>query len=424
MRLWLQDLIKFFKNNKNFFSMFLNIFLIATLFISFLYSLSRTNKLILVPSCQFEENIEYEATANVGTFITDGEEPTEDEIITFFNELFSTRNKAFLTGNVEELYKFYDKSHTYSQYSLLHEFKRIAYLRDWANERAITFSTIESTPKIKDLKINNSTYSIVLSEEYKFKYFYKDTPDIINDFGVVLLHTVDLKRVGNSFIVQKDYYLDCFQEGLKDYKFDLTEKEIPLTKFKTYNINFNRDSLNFDSNKIYDRKAAVNYANKYCGISWANDKSKGYNSNYYVYTASCGNCTNFISQCLADKTEGGKLKQDKTWLYKPKSSKPPTVSETWVNSSKLINYLLNNNRCNLINTGNFEILMDSFPKIQPGDLISYNINNSVEHSAIITGFDNKGYPLVNANSIDKYQIPFDLGWSNDDITFSLLSITE
>ena len=424
MRLWFKDLIEFFKSKKKFFSTFLNIFLILVLFISFFYSLSRTNNLILVPSCQFEENIQYEATTNVGTFITDGEEPNEDEIIKFFNELFTTRNKAFLTGNVADLYKFYDTSHTYSKYSLLHEFKRIAYLRDWANERNISFSNISSTPKIRDIKINNSTYSIVLREEYKFDYFYKDTPDINNEFGVSLLHNVDLKKMGNSFIVQKDYYLDCFQEGLKDYKFDLTEKQIPLTKFKAYNVNFNRNNLEFNTNKFYDRKAAVNYANKYCGISWANDNNSRYNNNYYVYTASCGNCTNFISQCLSDKNEGGKLKQDKIWLYETKHSKPPTASETWINSDKLINYLLSTKRSTLINSGNFENLMSNFNNLQHGDLISYNINNSIEHTAIVTDFDNKGYPLVNSNSIDKYKFPFDLGWSNDDITFNLLSIIE
>lgn len=57
-----------------------------------------------------------------------------------------------------------------------------------------------------------------------------------------------------------------------------------------------------------------------------------------------------------------------------------------------------------------------------GDLITYNIYDSIEHSAIITDFDSKGYPLVNSNSIDKYKVPFDLGWTNKNTSFNIISI--
>ncbi|MGL5379336.1 amidase domain-containing protein [Clostridium sp.] len=424
MKLWIQSIQSIYKSNRRFFSIISYLFLTSALFVSFFYSLSKTDSVTLVPSCNFDECLENEETANVGTFVTDNSDTNNDEIINYFENLFSARNNSFLTGNVENLYTFYDTNNTYSQYSLLHEFKRIAYLRDWASSRNIAFTNISSSPSIREINIKDNNYSLVLDEEYKFTYTYKDAPSISNDFGVSLLHTVDLKKIGNSFVIQKDYYVDCFQEGLDDYNFTLDETDLPISKYKTYNVSIDRSDLLFEENEKYDRTSAVNYANKYCGISWVDNSHSKYNHDYYSYTAACGNCTNFISQCLSDYEEGGKLKQDKSWLYKNNNPDSPQATPTWVSADDFSDYLLTHNRGTLVAQGNFEELISKSTNLQEGDLITYNINGIIEHTAIITGFDSNGYPLVNANSVDKYKVPFDLGWSNYDITFDFISVTE
>lgn len=392
---------------------------------NFIFFISKTSTSSFVPSVFFSEGYDNEPIANVGTFITDADENVESSIISFLNDLYDTRNESFTTGNVEELYKFYDTSQTFSCYSLNHEFKRIAYLRDWANERDVTFKNIESIPKIKALKIKDNTYNLTLSEEYKFDYIYNNVPEKVNSFGVSLIHTLELKEFGKSFIVTKDYYQDCFEGGLEGYNFNLTEKNIPLTKFKTYNLNFNIDDST-EYSGIYNRKAAVDYANKYSGVSLSSNLDSTYNSNYYTYVAGSGNSTNFISQCLADNIEGGGLSQDKDWSYKYTVSKGVMASDTWVNSEKLLDYLLSSNKAFVSFSGTFDEILENMSssndKIKIGDLIMYKYGDYIEHSAIITGFDNFGYPLVNSNSIDKYKIPFDLGWKNSSCEFYVVSL--
>jgi Putative amidase domain len=401
-------------------------FLIPTLLISnFIFFISKTSNSYFVPSCLFSEGYETEPIANVGTFITDIDKNVEASIILFLNNLYSTRNEAFVTGNVEELYKFYDTSQTFSSYSLKHEFKRIAYLRDWANERNISFKSIESIPQIKNLKIKDNTYKLTSSEEYKFDYVYNDTSEKINNFGVSLIHTLELQTFGNSYIITKDYYQDCFEGGLENYDFNLTEKIIPLTKFKSYNLNFNIDNSPKGS-ELYNREAAVNYANKYSGISFSTNLNNKYNSNYYTYEAGCGNCTNFVSQCLGDYDEGGKMPQDKDWSYKYNNSKGVLASQSWVNAEKLLNHLLSTNKAFVSFSGSFENVLNTMDnsnnRIKLGDLVIYKNGDYIEHSAIITGFDNSGYPLINSNSIDKYKVPFDLGWSNKNSEFYIISL--
>lgn len=268
-------------------------------FTTFIYFLSTTKNSNFVPSDFFERSYENKysnnATANVGTFITDSNDTIEKTIIDFISNVFSLRNKSFLNGNVEELYKFYDLNETFSCYSLKHEFKRIAYLRDWANEKNITFKNIESNPIIKEIKINDGLYNLILLEEYKVDYFYNDNPENINTFAIQLIHNLELRNNDTSFVITKDYYEDYFKSGLNKYDFNLTEKNIPTTKNKTKVFNFNIDD-NPICSENYNRLKAVNYANKYSGISLISDSIN--NLHYSIYVAGDKNSANFISQCL------------------------------------------------------------------------------------------------------------------------------
>ena len=201
---------------------FVYIFLIA----NFIYFISNTKKYKLSPFEITTNNYEDDIASNVGTFVSDSNENIESSIINFMQNIFDIRNSAFLNGNVEKLYKFYDTSENFGEYSLKHEFKRIAFLRNLAREKKLTFKSIESTPTIKDIKIKNGLYNLTLNEKYIFTYFNNNNPNKVKIFSVDLIHTLELKDSGNSFIISKDYYEDYFKNGLDEYEFNLTEKNI------------------------------------------------------------------------------------------------------------------------------------------------------------------------------------------------------
>lgn len=205
--------------NKKLLKLLSGFFLYAFIITNFIYFLSNTKKFI--------SNSVNPTTSNVGTFITDSNKNIETSIINFMQNIFDIRNTAFLNGNVEKLYKFYDTSENFGEYSLTHEFKRIAFLRNLAKDKRLTFKNIESTPTIKELKVKNGLYNFTLNEKYTFTYFNNDTPDKVKTFSVDLIHTLELKDSGNSFIISKDYYEDYFKNGLDEYEFNLTEKKIP-----------------------------------------------------------------------------------------------------------------------------------------------------------------------------------------------------
>lgn len=201
---------------------FVYIFLIA----NFIYFISNTKKYKLSPFEITTNNYEDDIASNVGTFVSYSKENIESSIINFMQNIFDIRNSAFINGNVEKLYKFYDTSENFGEYSLKHEFKRIAFLRNLAREKKLTFKSIESTPTIKDIKIKNGLYNLTLNEKYIFTYFNNNNPNKVKIFSVDLIHTLELKDSGNSFIISKDYYEDYFKNGLDEYEFNLTEKNI------------------------------------------------------------------------------------------------------------------------------------------------------------------------------------------------------
>ncbi|MDV4152406.1 amidase domain-containing protein [Clostridium sp. AL.422] len=406
--------------------LFLGFFIYIFLITNFIYFLSTTENAEFVPSSFFskyyETDYSNDLTSDVGTFITDSTEDIEQSILHFMQDVFTIRNDAFLNGNVEKLYKFYDINQTFSSYSLEHEFKRIAFLRNWANKRSISFKNIESTPTIKSLKIKDGYYNLILSEEYKFNYYYDNNPDELNTFGIQLIHNLELKDTGDSFIISKDYYEDYFKSGLEEYDFNLTEKNIDINnlKPKLFNFNVERNPL---SNGEYNIQSAINYANKYSGISFASKEK--FNSNYFTYIAGDGNSANFISQTLSDTLEGGGLSQDRMWFYKNTKSTRIKATSSWVKSEDLVNYLLNTNKFSITLSGNIEEILynntTSNKKINIGDLVVFKKGNYIESIGIITDFDANNYPLINSNSINTFKAPFDLGFEGDDFKCYILS---
>lgn len=323
--------------------------------------------------------------------------------------IYNTRSSSFITGNTKSLNKFFDTSRNQSKWALQHEINRIKYLQDWSKSRNIKFKNITSSVRIKKINTTKKYIKVYLEESYKFDYLYNfDKNKTINSFGVGIRHSLNLTNKDNKWIILSDWYTDCFEDALSRYNNSVSEN---ITTAYTNSPKF-----------AYNRKKAVEYANKYCGAAWGNKNNFKYNPKYKDYTGKGGDCTNFISQVLSD-AEGGSLSSDSAWKK---------GSYAWVNADGLKNYLLFTGKGTVIKKGTFKELTTllnnkgaAITKLRLGDLICYEkSNNNIDHFAIVTGFDSEGYPLINSHTTDRYKVPWDLGWGDANIKFLLIHINE
>ncbi|KHF33577.1 putative amidase domain protein [Paenibacillus sp. P1XP2] len=93
-------------------------------------------------------------------------------------------------------------------------------------------------------------------------------------------------------------------------------------------------------------------------------------------------------------------------------------SQAWVQTDAFQRFLFYSGYGRLIAKGTFEEMTrssDKHPhgaiaKLQPGDLIGYELKGDTDHFSVVVGKDANGYPLVNSHTADRYRVPFDLGW--------------
>ena len=52
------------------------------------------------------------------------------------------------------------------------------------------------------------------------------------------------------------------------------------------------------------------------------------------------------------------------------------------------------------------------------DIIRFDKSLFTDHKAIISGYDSNGYPLIDSNSFNISNMPFDLGWKEKNIKLS------
>lgn len=356
-------------------------------------------------------------------YTNEDEQNITDEIETMYN----SRNAAFISGNLNSLKPMFDTDQKYGQWSLEHEVRRVKYLKDWAKLRGIRFINVESYIRIK--KIFNKTFRprLALEESYKFDYIYTNAPTpVINSFGVGIRHTLTLEKKNSHYQIYSDWYTDCFEDAMGAYSGEIHDE----TVFSDYEKTTETYSSGSAASKpYYNRQKAVEYADKYCGAPWGSGNNYKYNKSYSDYNGIGGDCTNFASQVIGSP-EGGGLPQDGTWHCSLSKYARCQGTRAWVNVDGLLSYLLYSGKGSQIKRGNFKDLTEptqSLPKgaiskIIPGDLICYIKKGNPDHFAIVTAIDSNGYPLVNSHTTDRYHVPWDLGWGDKKITFSLIHI--
>ena len=346
------------------------------------------------------------------------------EITKVIEDIYKKRCSMFITRELADLPNYYDTSQKLGKWSLEHEVKRFSYFNDWSTQRGMDFIKVESTPKIRKITSTKRGFRLLVDEYYKFQYIYKtDIAPTTNVFGVGLTHSMELIKKEGKWVIYSDWYLDCFEDALKSYLGEIKNFKLNVDKKPIYNLE-NCPKIPSELKAVtkgrYNKINAVKYADKYCGIPWASGNSTKYNKRYTNYTGIGGNCTNYVSQAMGDK-EGGGLRFDGTWNCTYKAYDGADGSSAWVNADAFKNYLLYSGRGKLIGKGTFKELISPLPgypcgavqKLDIGDLICYAKGSDTDHFAMVTGFDSHGYPLVNTHTIDRYHVPWDLGWGED-----------
>lgn len=355
------------------------------------------------------------------------------EVTKVLEDIYKERCSMFITSDLTNLPNYYDTSQKLGKWSLEHEVKRFSYFKDWSSQRGMNFIKVESIPKVRKITSSKKGFRLLVDEYYKFQYNYKnDITPTTNIFGVGLTHSMELIKKDEKWIIYSDWYLDCFEDALKSYLGEIKDYKIDIKKEPIYNLGScpkTPSEVKVVAKGSYDRINAVKYADKYCGIPWASGSSTKYNRKYTNYSGIGGNCTNYVSQSIGD-TEGGALRFDGTWYSTYREYNGSDGSSAWVNADVFKNYLIYSGRGKVLGKGTFKELISPLPgypcgamqKLDLGDVICYAKGRDIDHFAIVTGFDSHGYPLVNSHTIDRYHVPWDLGWGDKNINFYLIHV--
>ncbi|MFA5676170.1 MAG: amidase domain-containing protein [Christensenellales bacterium] len=317
------------------------------------------------------------------------------------NTIFDLRNQAVLHSEFDRLETMYLVDERNGLWAYENEVRRSKYLSGWAEKQGCVILNISSDFIIKRVKQAGRGHSFYIVSSNEYAYSYINEPDTVNSFYLGTYHSLDLIPRGDGFIISREWYTDPLSCILDTEKLPegISEK---ITSQPPKDIS--------DINER--RKAAVEYADKYCGAAF--NASTGYNNKYSDYNSLGGDCANFVSQVLH---EGGGFKKTSTWNYKSGKG-----SYSWIKAGGLRSFMLYSGRATLISNGKYADVYKHAYSLQPGDIIAYSKKGSVAHVAVVTGFDSKGYPLVNCHNADRYRVPWDIGWRYNGTIFYLISV--
>lgn len=332
----------------------------------------------------------------------------DDETNIFLKEkiqyIFDTRNETILKEDIEILKSLYNTDIRNGLWAFEHELKKTKYLHEWSQKQGITFSVINSYVIIRNISIKNDGYCLNLLVNTEYIYNYIDTPEINNSFRIGSYHSLDIMPYGDEWLITREWYTDPFADSLNSD--DLDNPNI----IKIINKEKDKKLINLPQKRI----EAVKYLDRYSGAASLPEYEYKYNPDYRNYNYLGGDCANFASQMLY---EAGNFPKNGSWNYSRGSG-----SKAWVNANAFNNFMLYNGRGTRIARGPYSEILEASYNLLPGDYIAYEKKGKVVHISLVSGIDSKGYILVNSHNADRHRVPWDLGWSNNGITFNLVQV--
>lgn len=332
------------------------------------------------------------------------ERTAEADIKERIKQIFTVRNQALLAEDKNKLQTLYDQEVKKGVWAYEHELKKMKYLHTWSAKQGVKFTQIKPEVVVRSIEEEADELSVSLMVATTYQYVYQGEPDKYNSFRIGTYHVVDLRRTDKGLLITKEWYTDPFADSLHLDKIkDQEIKELILAGEP-------KDLSGVDKKRLQ----AVKYTTKYCGAASPDPHKWQYNYDYKNYNYQGGDCANFASQMLY---EGGGFKKDGVWNYSQGSG-----SKAWVNAQAFNRYMISSGRGSVIARGSYrKVLADSY-KLLPGDYVAYEAEGEVKHISVVAGFDSKGYVLVNSHNTDRYRVPWDLGWSNQEIKFWLVRV--
>lgn len=326
---------------------------------------------------------------------------TEEELFRSLEKIIILRNRAVMTGDLQLLASLYNRTTTFGTWAYEHQAARRKYLAAWAEKQGVRFVDIHSTIRVNRSKPIPSGFSVNFLASTTYKYVYVDEPLTVNSFRVGSYHSADLVCQEETWLIGREWYTDPFAGSLP-----------PETSEKNKDYILSRRARDF-TNLNPRRRAAVEYADQYAGAAAAPDSGFPYNRAYKNYNYLGGDCTNYASQVLH---EGGGFPKTYTWNYQREGSR------AWVNAEAFTNFMLYSGRASLLARGSYNEVLRASYELLPGDFIAYEKKGEIAHISIVTGADSRGYTLVNSHNVDRYRVPWDLGWNDRQTRFWLVRV--
>ncbi len=325
-----------------------------------------------------------------------------DKII---KDIFCLRNECLLNQDLDTLKTLFLTDEKNGRWAYEFEVQRAGYLSGWAAKQGVLFTKIGSDIIIKSVKQVGRGYSFYVLTSNEYTYVYQDSPETENTFRLGSYHSVDLipAEEENKWVISREWYDDPLLDSINSSRF--TEE---ITAYITGHSPIDISGLSAS------RAAAVEYADMYCGTASDGQNDFSYNSEYTNYNALGGDCANFASQALL----AGGFKKNGTWNYAGGKG-----SRAWVNAQALKNFLVYSGRASQLAKGSYKEIYQYAYSLRPGDIVAYVKKGKVTHVSVVTGADSKGYPLVSCHNLDRNRVPWDIGWSGDNIQFILLNVS-
>ncbi|SNS27650.1 Putative amidase domain-containing protein [Anaerovirgula multivorans] len=319
-------------------------------------------------------------------------------------EIFEIRNTALLKGDRATLESLYNIQVRNGLWAYEHELKKMKYLHNWSAKQSIKITKIDSQIIVRNASKKQDGFSLNLLVSTEYQYVYEDTSNVDNSFRIGTYHSLDLMPYGEGWGITREWYTDPFADSLHLDEIESQDVQQIILSGEPKNLS--------DLNER--RVKAVDYTDQYCGAAGLPEYGFKYNSKYRDYNPQGGDCANFASQMLY---EGGGFRKNGTWNYERGAG-----SKAWVNARAFHNYMVYSGRGSVMTHGSYEKVLESSYRLLPGDYIAYEKKGKVTHISVVTGMDSKGYILVNSHNSDRYRVPWDLGWSDNGIKFSLVRV--
>lgn len=347
-------------------------------------------------------------------------------------ELFETRTRWLLDADVEACSTFYDCTCRTGEWALQQEQRRISRVHGWATSRGARLTGAEGHARVVDAGVTGDRAWASVCYNLILTYDYGQGP-ASQRMGVRTIHWLELVRRGDRWLIRRDWYWDPFgsgrasvtaaEEGIglatrvgpsppqtPDTAVGPPMAPRPASGISAVTLRWQHppgvargtgaDGGNPEG--TYNREAAVAYADRYCGVAVPESTGR-YNQRYRDFTFLGGDCTNFVSQVLADRQAGG-LPADPGWSYRNGN---PTLA--WVQADAFVRHMLQTGRVRRLHRGTIAEVDPSLGRLLPGDLIAVEEKGAIEHLMVVVGKDRQGVPLVDSHSADRYHVPWDLG---------------